>query len=87
MSEVEYTVFGRANCKWCDKAVALLEEDGRSFNYFGIDTNPVLKNVILGMGIETVPAIFQSSIYIGGYEDMKRAFDLAKFVGENYDLD
>lgn len=65
-----WTVFGRANCKWCDKALELLENHREQFDYYGIDTNPILKTVLLRMGLTTVPAIFYGPFYVGGYEDL-----------------
>lgn len=81
----KWIVFGRANCKWCDKAIELLESKGVDFDYYGIDTNPILKTVILGMGVKTVPAIFCNTVFVGGYEDIVKDFDLKEDYWEKWD--
>lgn len=67
-----YTVIGRKNCDYCDKATDLIEETGNSYSYYGIDSDPWTKTLMLKAGYKTVPIIFDAQgKEIGGYTELK----------------
>lgn len=67
-----YTVIGRKNCTFCDKASELLQQKGIQYKYYGIDTDPLIKTLILAAEYKTVPIIFdEEGKEIGGYTELK----------------
>jgi glutaredoxin len=71
-----YTVIGRENCTFCDKATDMIEEKGYGYSYYGIDSDPWTKTLMLKAGYKTVPIIFdENGKEIGGYSDLKEHLD------------
>ena len=67
-----YTIIGRENCTFCDKAADLIEEKGHGYSYYGIDSDPWAKTLVLKAGYKTVPIIFDAQgKEIGGYTELK----------------
>mgnify|MGYP003643803005 CR=1 FL=1 len=67
-----YTVIGRADCNFCDKATDLLDQTGHGWSYYGIDSDPWTKTLMLKAGYKTVPIIFDAEgKEIGGYTELK----------------
>lgn len=70
-----YTILGKPNCPWCEKAQELLEVKGLSYSYKNVDPrmNPWLRTLLIMSGKSTVPQVFSpDGSYIGGYEDLVR---------------
>ena len=69
---MSYTIIGRENCTFCDKATDLIEEKGHGYSYYGIDSDPWAKTLVLKAGYKTVPIIFDAQgKEIGGYTELK----------------
>lgn len=67
---MKYTVLGRPNCPFCDKALELLKD--REHVYHNIYETPFLVTLLKSAGLTTVPQIFDQAGYlIGGYEQLK----------------
>jgi len=67
-----YTVIGRDDCIWCDKAVNLLEEKDLEYSYVLVEFNKWLITLMRAAGYTTVPLIFgPDTKVIGGYTELK----------------
>lgn len=76
-----YTIITRNNCKYCDKAKAMLKSKGISFTTYNVE-EPSSKWVLSLMkeaNIKTVPQVFAvDGSLIGGYRDLETKME---FVG------
>jgi glutaredoxin len=63
-------IFGKPNCPWCDRALALAAEHKLPVNYrdFTKEAGALAELKRRVPGVKTVPQIFTSDRYIGGYE-------------------
>lgn len=69
---MKYVVVGNIGCIYCDMAKELIKESNSTFTYFGIDTDPWVKDLFKKCGIKTVPQIWtEEGEYIGGYSELK----------------
>lgn len=66
---VEFVVFGKKECTFCAKVQDLLVDSEKDFSYYDIDKDPILADVLLDMGLYTVPQVFTRERRVGGYED------------------
>ena len=65
-------MIGRADCSFCDKATDLLDQKGHGWSYYGIDSDPWTKTLMLKAGYKTVPIIFDAEgKEIGGYTELQ----------------
>ncbi len=66
------TIYGKDNCKWCEKARGELLSAGINFQYINLSKteNAGLIKKIKDDGFTTVPAIYDDEFKIGGYEDL-----------------
>jgi glutaredoxin len=70
-----YTIIGRPNCKYCNKAKDLLSSRGEEYKYVDLDTNRWLVNLMANSGFTTVPLIFdKGNRPIGGYTALEELF-------------
>lgn len=72
----EIRVFGKPDCKYCDKAKTLLGKTGLAFTYIDVTKYPEAKKFVvdswLGMGKEpTVPLIDVDKVLVGGYKELE----------------
>lgn len=74
-----FTVYGKESCKFCKKAIELLEENEEFYEYVDItlEGNESYRNMLKNMAATTVPQIFENhpdnpdaDIYIGGFDDL-----------------
>lgn len=61
----DYIILTMDDCKWCDKAAALLEAEGQTFIKLNLSDNPELAPLMKALGVKTVPQVLK---VIGGYE-------------------
>ena len=63
-------VYGRKNCPWCDKAVALLKERNYVFSYHDIEEDPQTRLDFNNRtkGAKTVPQILVGEHLVGGFD-------------------
>lgn len=71
---MKIVVYGKPNCIWCDKSVALLTEKGFEFTYIDIEAGGFDKSNLtlkIAPGASTVPVILINNQWIGGYDQLK----------------
>lgn len=66
-----YYIVGSQKCPWCDKAQALLTEKGLEYTYVDISKDQMILNLFNSTSFKTIPQIWNDSMYIGGYDDLK----------------
>lgn len=70
-----YTILGRPNCKWCDKAKDLLFSKGEEYRYVDVTSDVWVVSLMVKAGYTTVPLIFnKGSKPIGGYTELEELF-------------
>lgn len=73
-----YTIVTRNNCKYCDKAKALLKTNGINFTTYNIEegSSKWILSLMLKADIKTVPQVFASSgNLIGGYIELSELME------------
>lgn len=70
-----FTINGKPNCKWCEKAKELLDDLGLEYKYVNVMDNLYAKDKVKRDGFTTVPAIYLGDSIIGGYEVLKKWVD------------
>ena len=74
-----YTVIGKEDCAWCDRAMELLHEKNLPVDYISINHDPLLLPLLKLAKVRTVPLIFDDQYnYIGTYKDLVRHFEEKK---------
>lgn len=79
---MEFTVFSKPNCTYCDQAKALIAQKGHTYVEFIVDvgqekeegkqyvTVEFLKSV--SPTAKTVPQIFEGNVLVGGFLELKK---------------
>lgn len=75
-----FTVYSKENCSWCEKVKNLLTLYNLPFKVFMLDVD-YTKELIMGMGVKTVPQIFYDGERIGGYTDLLEYFEKHGIIG------
>lgn len=65
-----YTIYGKPECPWCDRAKDLLEP--HEYSYVDVSKDQEAKEVLIEMGVRTVPQVFDGDNHVGGFEDFKK---------------
>jgi glutaredoxin len=76
-----YTMITRNDCKYCDKAKALLKSRGINFTTYNVEegSSKWVLSLMKEANIKTVPQIFASNgSLVGGYRDLE---SLMEFIG------
>ena len=76
-----YTMITRNNCKYCDKAKAMLKSRGINFTTYNVEegSSKWVLSLMKEANIKTVPQIFASNgSLVGGYRDLE---SLMEFIG------
>ncbi len=63
-----YTIWGRPNCQWCERAKELLDEYGEYYEYTELTPDNLEEFSKLFPNRKTVPQIKEGYHYVGGYE-------------------
>lgn len=66
-----YTIIGRKDCTWCEKAIEVIEEKGQFASYHSYFDHPLLRLVMKAAGMKTLPQIWYEGHYIGGYMELE----------------
>ena len=69
-----YTIITRNDCKYCDKAKALLKESGINFTTYNIEegSSKWVLSLMKEANIKTVPQVFASSgNLVGGFLELE----------------
>jgi glutaredoxin len=69
-----YTIIGRPDCHWCEKAKKLLTEKGREYQYIDLIENIWVAAIMMKGGYRKVPLIIQHTEVIGGYLELEEKF-------------
>ena len=68
-------IYGKDNCSWCVKAKELVAKSSVPFTYKTLTKDKYQQIVhTVDENIKTVPIIFIDGEYIGGYEELVKAF-------------
>lgn len=71
MMTKNWVIFGRPNCSYCTKAIALLEEKDQRFEYFNVHEHVVLQVFMEASGMAmTVPKVFLNGHLMGGFTEL-----------------
>lgn len=67
-----YTIYGKANCSYCDRAKTLLAIRELPFVYHDIMTDLEQRTVLLALqpNLATVPQIYLDDKLVGGYTEL-----------------
>jgi glutaredoxin len=66
-----YTIWGRPNCIWCQRAKEFLTDVGEPFDYIELTPTNLGAFQEITYGAKTVPQVFDPvGGLIGGYEDL-----------------
>lgn len=79
-------LYTTAYCTYCDRAKALLDRKGVSFDEVRVDEDPAQRDIMLqrSNGQRTVPQIFIGDHHVGGSDDLyalDRAGELDRLLG------
>jgi glutaredoxin len=65
------TVYTKNNCPFCDRAKALLESKGVPFNSINIEEQPDAREILVDLGLRSVPQIFNGTTLLpGGFQGL-----------------
>lgn len=67
-----WVVIGREGCVWCERAEALLRENGFIPLYLSITDNEGLREFLRGSDLRTVPQVYRNGHRVGGFEELKQ---------------
>jgi glutaredoxin len=69
---MSFIVLSSNNCKWCQKAIKLLEDEGLDFQVRSVSDKPWLKTLMAQANLTTVPQVFRpDGQLVGGYEALQ----------------
>jgi glutaredoxin len=74
---IEYTIYGKKNCPYCDKAKELLDSKGIEYEYFDVMLDLARRTEMMtrvNRPVTTVPQIMKGEHYVGGYTDLLASF-------------
>ncbi len=67
-----YTIWGRPDCPWCDRAKFLLDAHQLQYEYIELTSDNLEEFSKRTMGAKTVPQIIDDDdFYIGGFEALE----------------
>lgn len=70
-----YTVYGRPNCGYCDRAKALLEEKSLAFEYHDVMADLEQRQALLEKlpDVKLLPQIFLNGEHVGGFTELRQS--------------
>jgi glutaredoxin 3 len=82
----DVTMYSTGWCPYCERARALLQRKGVTYNEVKVDEDPAQRSTMLERsgGRRTVPQIFIGDRHVGGFDDLyalDRAGELDKLLG------
>jgi len=64
-------IIGKPNCSYCTKAKDHCDKNGVVYEYFDMTTNnSAVRDLVVAMGAESVPQIFDGFHHVGGYTEL-----------------
>lgn len=90
-----YTVYGKPNCPYCERAKQLLDSKGLEYQYIDVVADAaqfaeMAKLVVSSTGYppKTVPQIFSGDGgYVGGFDDLQSTFVRKAVIDDLEDFD
>jgi glutaredoxin len=73
-----YTIWGRPNCVWCDKAKKLMAYNFAEYEYKELTPETLEEFTKVTNGAKTVPQVFFYERLLGGYEELYHWFNGGK---------
>jgi glutaredoxin 3 len=65
------TVYTKNHCPFCDRAKALLESKGVPYTTINIEEQPDAREILVDLGLRSVPQIFQGTTLLpGGFQGL-----------------
>lgn len=70
------TIYGKENCTECDKAKLICQMRGVPFEYKQVGVDLTLEDLekVVGTKVRAVPQIFDSGVYVGNYQALRKHF-------------
>jgi glutaredoxin len=73
---INFVVYGRDNCRWCQETKKLLKEYGFKYTFVHEDHNNKKVLKLITNDYQYVPTIFISGIFLeGGYTELEKIID------------
>lgn len=68
---MKLTIYTKDNCPFCDRAKALLESKGVTYNTINIEIRTEAREFLMDQGLRSVPQIFNGTALIqGGFQGL-----------------
>jgi glutaredoxin len=67
---MKFTIYGKQDCEYCDKARRLLKSKNLAFTYLQLDRDYTIDDLWAKVKFTTYPQIFMNDYHIGGYEKL-----------------
>ena len=91
---VDYVVYGKENCKFCEQAKALLTNRGEEFTYLTLGRDYTREELLEAVPeAKSVPQIFMmeetTTTYIGGFNELDKFFknEVEVLLGEGHTVE
>jgi len=70
-----YYMISKVDCSWCDKAKALLKQQGEDVVVYDYQEHPMIVKLMFEAALKTVPQVWYNGTHIGNYEDLVEWFE------------
>jgi len=67
---MKFTIYGKQDCVFCDKARRLLKSKNLSFKYLQLDRDYTIDDLWTKVKFTTYPQIFMDDYHVGGYDKL-----------------
>ena len=67
---MKFTIYGKQDCVFCDKARRLLKSKNLSFDYMQLDRDYTMDDLWAKVKFTTYPQIFMDGYHIGRYDKL-----------------
>jgi len=67
---MKFTIYGKQDCVFCDKARRLLKSKNLSFKYLQLDRDYTIDDLWTKVKFTTYPQIFMDDCHVGGYDKL-----------------
>jgi glutaredoxin len=68
-------MISKVDCSWCDKAKALLKQQGEDVVVYDYQEHPMIVKLMFEAALKTVPQVWYNGTHIGNYEDLVEWFE------------
>lgn len=68
------SIIGKPNCKYCERAKEFCDTHEIPYEYFDMTESTEMRDLVVNMGAETVPQIFDGFKHIGGFTELTEYF-------------